>query len=304
MPEHCPNSLRVFHNRLRKINDNPDSQSPRCTSEEKILTTGQGFRILYLTSNTSALLEPEPGTPPESPGAHVPRTSDCDRAHFPSARDSIRRPRLELAESGPSLAQAQALIHTMYAWRGYSHSENSTRRPDEITLLARDGDRAVATISVRTGVSGALAAETLYPEEVQMLREAGGKPCEFTRLATDRTGKALDLLATVFHAAYLYARRLQGRTDLLVEVNPRHGPFYRQMLGFRQLGSERICPRVNAPALLLWLPLRIPEDQVARHGGKGEVPGIRSLYPRFLAPVEEAAFIADIFTTIPRLAVA
>lgn len=271
---------------------------PRCTSEEKILTTGQGFRILYLKSNTSALLEPEPGTPPESACAHEPRTADCDTPPFSFARESIRRPRLELAESGTSLAQAQALIHTMYAWRGYSHSENGARRPDEITLLARDGDRAVATISVRTGVSGALAAETLYPEEIQMLREAGGKPCEFTRLAADRTGKALDLLATVFHAAYLYARRLQGRTDLLVEVNPRHAPFYRQMLGFRQLGNERICPRVNAPAVLLWLPLRIPEDQVARHGGKGEVPGIRSLYPRFLAPAEESAFIAGIFPSL------
>lgn len=192
----------------------------------------------------------------------------------------------------------------MYAWRGYAHHENGARRTDDITLLARDDDKAVATISVRTGVAGALAAETLYPEEIGVLRDAGGKPCEFTRLAADRNGKALDLLATVFHAAYLYARRLQGRTDLLVEVNPRHAPFYRQMLGFRQLGPERICPRVNAPAVLLWLPLRIPEDQVARHGGKGEVPGIRSLYPRFLAPAEEPGFIADIFPSVARRAVA
>jgi hypothetical protein len=38
-------------------------------------------------------------------------------------------------------------------------------------------------------------------------------------------------------------------------VNPRHAGFYEKILGFAVVGAERICPRVNAPALLMRLDL-------------------------------------------------
>ena len=36
----------------------------------------------------------------------------------------------------------------------------------------------------------------------------------------------------LFHIAYIFARRMHDRTDLLIEVNPRHVRFYERMLGF------------------------------------------------------------------------
>ena len=92
----------------------------------------------------------------------------------------------------------------------------------------------------------------------------------------------------MFHVAYMYVRRLHGCTDLLAEVNPRHASFYRRLLGFQQAGAERMCERVQAPAVLLWLPLEHAERQIARYGGKAELlDSTRSLYPLFFSPTEE-----------------
>jgi hypothetical protein len=42
-------------------------------------------------------------------------------------------------------------------------------------------------------------------------------------------------------------------TDMFIEVNPRHVPFYRRAFGFRVAAPERTCPRVLAPSVLLRL---------------------------------------------------
>jgi hypothetical protein len=67
----------------------------------------------------------------------------------------------------------------------------------------------------------------------------------------DATGVVYHL----FSRAYELARTLFPTTDILIEVNPRHAGFYEKILGFAVVGAERICPRVNAPALLMRLDL-------------------------------------------------
>ena len=91
----------------------------------------------------------------------------------------------------------------------------------------------------------------------------------------------------------VYARRLHDKTDLLVEVNPRHVRFYERMLGFRQSGPERHCPRVDAPAVLMWLHLTHAQEQIAQYGGRRELSHtLRSLYPLFFSPAEESGITA------------
>ena len=82
-------------------------------------------------------------------------------------------------------------------------------------------------------------------------------------------------------------------TDLLIEVNPRHVRFYQRMLGFRQLGPERACPRVGgAPAVLLWLRLKHAHEQIELYGGhQDKYAEARSLYPFFFAPQEEDGIV-------------
>ena len=56
-----------------------------------------------------------------------------------------------------------------------------------------------------------MAVGALYPEQVGELRAEGRELCEFTRLAVDRTEHSRELLAMMFHVAYMYAHRLHAR---------------------------------------------------------------------------------------------
>lgn len=195
--------------------------------------------------------------------------------------------KIRLASSEGRRSAASYLIRKMYAWRGYE-TAGADAAPNAITLVASDNDRALGTISIGFDSPAGLLAETLYGDEVRKLRAAGAKVCEFTKLAVDRNEQSRELLAMLFHIAYMYARRLHGYTDLLIEVNPRHVRFYRAMLGFEVMGAERVCPRVNAPAVLLRLSLSYAQAQIARYGGHRELAGtVRSLYPLGFSPEEE-----------------
>ena len=224
---------------------------------------------------------------------HLETTSGFAARRGPVPHTAAPPPVLRTTRDTTDRSYARALVGRMYAWRGYRPQNEAERLSSTTTLLARSQDgRAIATISIGVDRSRPLMAESLYPDEIRMLRASGSILCEFTQLAVDQVDHSLDLLASTFHAAYLYARRRFGCTDLLAEVNPRHAAFYRQLLGFRQVGPQRLCPRVGAPALLLWLPLRYAEEQIARLGGTGTDAGVRSLYPRFFAPEQEPEILA------------
>lgn len=203
-----------------------------------------------------------------------------------NARFSIR-----LASNDDHRSEASFLVRKMYGWRGYE-TDDATQ-PNCITLIASLGGRMLATITVGFDSPAGLAVGALYPEQVERLELDGARLCEFTRLAVDRTEHSKELLAMMFHVAYMYARYIHDKTDLLIEVNPRHARFYNRMLGFRRLGPERLCPRVNAPAVLMWLPLQHAEEQISVYGGhRSAAEGERSLYPLFFSLVEEAGITA------------
>jgi hypothetical protein len=61
------------------------------------------------------------------------------------------------------------------------------------------------------------------------------------------------LIASLFNLLYIYSHRVKGCTDILIEINPRHRDFYEKLLEFEQMGGERMCERVKAPALLMHL---------------------------------------------------
>ncbi len=67
--------------------------------------------------------------------------------------------------------------------------------------------------------------------------------------------------------AYLHAYKMQGIELLVIEVNPRHVPYYRRMLDFKVCSDVRTNTHVHAPAVLMSLELRHAEHQIARFGG-------------------------------------
>jgi len=199
----------------------------------------------------------------------------------------LTRFKIRLASTEGTRSTASYLIEKMYSWRGYAVSPVAHDR-QPITIIASDAERPLATISIGFDSKKKLLVDGLYGVEVARLRKRGARLCEFTRLAVDRNEQSKEVLAMMFHIAYMYARRFAKCTDLLIEVNPRHVRFYRSMLGFEVLGEERACARVNAPAVLLRLDLQYCEDQIARYGGHRELAGqVRSLYPLGFSPEEE-----------------
>jgi hypothetical protein len=196
--------------------------------------------------------------------------------------------KIRLANTEGRRSVASYLIKRRYAWRGYSVSNITTNLANRITLAAFDHEQAVATISVAVDSPYGLAVEALYPHEIRTLRTTGLQLCEFTKLAVENMVRSKAVLAAIFHIAYIYAHRIRGCTDLLIEVNPRHVRFYRSMLGFEQYGQQRIDPRVSAPAVLLRLELQHAEAEIARLGGHAELADeLRLLYPLFFSSQEE-----------------
>lgn len=201
--------------------------------------------------------------------------------------------KIRLANREGIRSKASYLVEKMYSWRGYGNGGGAAPSRNRVTLVASDAQKALATISVGFDSPDGLMVDALYKDEVDQLRAHGAKLCEFTKLAVERDQQSLELLAMLFHIAYMYAYRINQATDLLIEVNPRHVRFYQRMLGFRLLGPERSCERVGgAPALLMWLRLKHAAEQIDRYGGHREMAGqVRSLYPHFFAPGEEDGIV-------------
>ncbi len=184
-------------------------------------------------------------------------------------------------------SKASMLIERMYARRGYHTETASTlpHRPTRIILETSRNEELFGTLTLGLDSEEGLLADALYRPEMNRLRAMGRKLCELSRLAVDPQYGSKEVLASLFHLAYIYARLLHKATDVLIEVNPRHAGFYKRMLGFRQIGQVHTCPRVNAPAVLLHLELAYMDAQIARHAGSRNTAE-RSLYPYFFASCE------------------
>jgi len=196
--------------------------------------------------------------------------------------------KVRLANTEERQSAASYLIQRRYAWRGYAIDEQPRPAPSRITIAAHDEAGTAGTVTVGLDSGDALFVDGLYREEANALRRQGRRLAEFTRLAIDNNVHSKQLLAALFHVAFIYARRIHGCTDLLIEVNPRHQSFYRRMLGFEALGSMRADPRVGAPALLLRLCLDYAKQEIGRLGGNPNLGATtRSLYPYAFAGREE-----------------
>ena len=196
--------------------------------------------------------------------------------------------KVRLADNDGRRNTASMLVNKMYAWRGYKIAWHAKQQPNRITLVASHGTAPMATISIGFDSENGLLVDALYKEEIDALREAGAQVCEFTKLAVDGAIRSKRVLATLFHIAYIYSHKMNGYSDLFIEVNPRHVRFYEQMLGFRQFGPERMNPRVNAPAVLLRLEFSHLAQQLARFGGRPELARVeKSLYPYGFSEAEE-----------------
>jgi hypothetical protein len=205
---------------------------------------------------------------------------------------------IRLATTDQHQRQGSVLVRRMYSWRGYSWqaADEAPHSANQVTLQACGPDGVFGTLTLRVDSPNGLMADELYRDEIDAYRRRGAMVCEMTSFAVDPDYGGRHVLACLFQLIYVYARRMYQRTDLFIEVNPRHVGFYGLRLGFAVAGQERTCERVGAPAVLMHLDL----DRVAarRHGGDDNVTATEpSLYPYFLSPHEEEGLCRRIGVT-------
>ena len=195
--------------------------------------------------------------------------------------------KIRLASSDERAQQASFLVRKRYAEVGYvaAGGAGARRCPAEITLLSYLNEQVVGTLTVGMDVGQGLYADELYQAEIDRLRAEGRKVAEFTKLAVDTKRASKQVLASLFHIAYIHLRRIWRYTDMVIEVNPDHVEFYKKMLGFVDFGPQLHCARVNAPAVLLWLQADQVDGWIDAYGGKPELAKqVRLLYPYFFSP--------------------
>ena len=234
------------------------------------------------------------GVPFESDHSLKSLIVDRPDSNAPSDEEMTRRLfKIRAADSSGHRSSASILINRMYAKRGYlTASLPEEEVPDRMTLTASDHDAVIGTISVGFDSPIGLLCDELYLDEINVLRDAGRKVCEFTKLAMDNLVHSRRVLASLFHVAYIYAHRIRGVDQLMIEVNPRHVRYYERMLGFKVSGPQRLNRRVSAPAVLMSLDFRHAHEQINRLGGKPELADMnRSLYPLFFSVPEEAGIV-------------
>ena len=184
---------------------------------------------------------------PETVVALPPRTPTHTWSRTPGGYD-IRPPRTHFQQNAVS-----RLVHRMYAWRGYSIQSSGypADDPNRITLAVWEDEDVVATLTIGLDSADGLLADALYAQELSGLRRPGRRVCEVTRLAVHPQHSSGRILNALFRTALLYGKEHFQASDAVIEVNPRHVRFYEHRFGFRQVGTLRQCPRVNAPAVLL-----------------------------------------------------
>jgi hypothetical protein len=202
----------------------------------------------------------------------------------PSERKQFK---IRLADTYGQRAAAGMLIKKMYSWRGYHTTNTVEDQPNRITLVSSSGSAVIGTITIGLDSPVGLMADRLYHDEIEPMRARGRRLCEFTKLAIDESVRSKRMLAALFHIAVIYAYLIHKRSDILIEVNPRHVVFYERILKFSRLGAEKLNHRVEAPAVLLGIDLTYLNAQVELFGGKPDLAfNEKSLYPYFFSPAE------------------
>jgi hypothetical protein len=209
--------------------------------------------------------------------------------------------RLRIAADRALRTRAYALAHRVYQASGLAAGElplvvsSYDADPQTFTILVEDerGEDA-ATISVVVDSPAGLPADEIYKSELAAARDKGRVLCEVTRLAIAPEHKhSRHLLVRLFNFVYVYARRIVGADDFIIEVHPRHAAYYHRLLKFEPIGPVKPCPRVqNSLSVLLGLKLAESDRLIRLYGNRrslGAAEKERSLYPFFYRWLEEGA---------------
>lgn len=197
--------------------------------------------------------------------------------------------KVRVASSTEHLDQASNLIREKYQWRGYE-SGGLVAHPYYVTLLVSSGQDLIGTMTFGIDSVDGLALDVSYKAEADLLRASERQIAEITKFAVENKSFFKQVIASLIHIVFIFAYYIYKRTDFLIEVHPKHVEFYESRLGFRKVGEQKRCDRVNAPVFLMQLDLSHMKEQIERFGGTGRrffPQNEKTLYPYFFSKHDE-----------------
>lgn len=167
-----------------------------------------------------------------------------------------------LARSRADLCQAFRLVFQSYLRAGLAVEKPSGLRltphhclPTSEVLLAKLRSTVTSTLSMFGDCHLGLPMQSMYPIEIDNLRDQGLKLAEIGCLADRRQGP-VRFMETFGRLGRLLAQvgQARGIDAFVVATHPKHARWYKRLMGFRQIGDHTECPYANGnPAVALVL---------------------------------------------------
>lgn len=177
-------------------------------------------------------------------------------------------------QSEDELVSCFRLLHEAYLKKGYCEAKESKLHyshycffPRSKTFTIKEKDKLKGTVTLIPDSPGGLPLDSVFPHEMAWLRNAGKKIAEVSLLTINpsETGKRKNFTLTqfekqsilffLFKIMYEYARRVEGVTDFIIGVHPKHETMYKNMM-FTSLAPVKSYGAVNGnPVILLHLNL-------------------------------------------------
>lgn len=204
---------------------------------------------------------------------------------------------VKLANTLAERQAAYSLAYRVYLDKGYV-KENPNEwlvkkydaNSDTATLIVKNNaKKVIASVTMVFDGAHSIPAASLYRNEIKILRSYQEKIVEISRLVIDPDHRnAKEILVILFNYVYIFSYIVKKYSCLIIEVNPRHKEFYRSILRFDEIGAEKPNPLVqNAPAVLLYGPLKRGKDEVLKNLTQSIERKSLSLFPHFLKPAQE-----------------
>ena len=179
-----------------------------------------------------------------------------------------------VATSKARQSQASALTKMMYGKLGYDTEfisndlSNVNHEAARLTFMFYKYEDLLGTYSVFLETAEGVLAERSYGKEINILREKGKSLIELSRFAIEpniapRISRQLHAVMLNF-LGFLCQEILSKKSilftnfdpiltrdpELIIEINPHHASFWKG-LGWKVIGPERWCKRVNAASILM-----------------------------------------------------
>ncbi len=173
----------------------------------------------------------------------------------------------KIAQSRDELLAAFQLVYRSYRRAGLVEENADQIRltpfhllPTTEVFVTQLRGTVVSTVSLIGDGELGLPLETIYPQNVSLIRRRGLRMAEIGSLA-DRRDSPVRFIETFASMGRLMAQTAlhRGYDGLVAVTHPKHARLYQRILPFEQIGSQGECPYANGnPAVMLAL---IFEDQ-------------------------------------------